>query len=210
MKTFLPAIILTNLYILFLICVFMSPAFLPERFATSFNAAGEPECWMNRSSYMLFVSGMGSLGLLVVVLLGFVIRFMPDKWVNIPRREYWLAPHAQHQELYLPPNAVVCLPFLLFFHRRAHFDHSCQQTRRAAPAHGRISYDYRLFFGGNAGLDNSAYVALQAEFIGRYCTRLRAADASWNSDFHSLLSTFARRTVGTSRAKKAPGVSTGG
>jgi hypothetical protein len=99
MKTFLPAIILANLYALFLICVFMSPAFLPERFATSFSAAGEPECWMNRSSYMLFVSGMGSLGILVFVVIGFASRFMPDKWVSVPRREYWLAPERRGETM---------------------------------------------------------------------------------------------------------------
>jgi uncharacterized membrane protein len=99
MKTFLPAIMLANLYALFLICVFMSPAFLPERFATSFNSAGEPECWMDRSSFMLFLSGMGSLGILVFIVIGFVSRFTPDKWVNVPRREYWLAPERRAETM---------------------------------------------------------------------------------------------------------------
>jgi uncharacterized membrane protein len=98
-KTFLPAIVLVNLYILFMICIFTSPAYLPERFATSFNFAGEPECWMDRASYMMFVSGMGSLGILAFVILGFISRFMPDKWVNIPQREYWLAPERRAQTM---------------------------------------------------------------------------------------------------------------
>jgi serine/threonine-protein kinase len=99
MKTFLPAIVLTNLYILFLICVFTSPAFLPERFATSFNFSGEPECWMSRVSYMMFVSGMGSFNVLCFVVLGFVCRIMPDKWVNVPQRSYWFAPERRGETM---------------------------------------------------------------------------------------------------------------
>jgi hypothetical protein len=99
MKIFLPAIILAQLYLLFLGCIFLSPAYLPERFATSFNFAGDPECWMERSSYMMFVSIMGSFGVLVFVVLGFVIRFIPERLINLPRREYWLAPQRRAETM---------------------------------------------------------------------------------------------------------------
>jgi uncharacterized membrane protein len=99
MKTFLPAIVLANLYVLFLICIFTSPAFLPERFATSFNFSGEAEGWMDRSSYMTFVSVMGTVGVLTFVLVGFLCRYLPGKWINIPQREYWLAPERRADTL---------------------------------------------------------------------------------------------------------------
>jgi uncharacterized membrane protein len=134
MKTFLPAIMLANLYALFLICVFMSPALLPERFATSFNSSGEPECWMDRSSYMLFVSGMGSLGILVFVALGFVMRFLPGNLVNIPRRDYWLTPERRAETMnYLCGQMLwfACLLCCLFIA----VDISTIHANKLAPPH---------------------------------------------------------------------------
>jgi uncharacterized membrane protein len=92
MKTVIPASILMFLYYLFLVCVFLSPLFLPENLATSFNFAGEPECWMSRTSYMLFVSGMGSLVIIAIAIIGLLCAYLPAKWCNVPHRDYWFAP----------------------------------------------------------------------------------------------------------------------
>jgi uncharacterized membrane protein len=92
MKALIPAVVLLQLYLVFLVSVFITPAILPERFATEFNFAGEPECWMNQTTYMILVSAMGSLAIFVMVIIGLVGRWLPDKWISMPHREYWLAP----------------------------------------------------------------------------------------------------------------------
>jgi uncharacterized membrane protein len=97
MKTAIPALVLALLYFLFVFYVSISAAYLPDNFATSFNAAGEPECWMSRSSYMLFVLGMGTMGIIVMVAIGFVSRYMPDTCFSVSHREYWLAPERRDE-----------------------------------------------------------------------------------------------------------------
>ncbi|MGW8258172.1 MAG: DUF1648 domain-containing protein [Thermoguttaceae bacterium] len=91
MKTLIAAVVLITLYVIFLACVFSTPAFLPQQFATHFNAAGKADGWMNRSSFMMLEGGMGTFGILVMLVAGSVGRFVPEKYVNLPNRDYWLA-----------------------------------------------------------------------------------------------------------------------
>jgi hypothetical protein len=99
MKTITPALVLAMLYLFFIVYLILSPVYLPENFATSFSATGEPECWMNRSSYMIYVTMMGSLGIIAVVIIGYFGRYMPDKWFSLPNREYWLAPERRAETM---------------------------------------------------------------------------------------------------------------
>jgi uncharacterized membrane protein len=65
---------------------------LPERVASHFDAAGMPNGWMMRSSYMAtyaFIGGMLQLSMVAVFLL--IDRF-PKSSINMPHRDYWLAP----------------------------------------------------------------------------------------------------------------------
>jgi uncharacterized membrane protein len=95
----------------------MSPAFLPERFATSFNISGEPECWMSRFSYMMYTSAMGSGGVFVIVIFGLISRYIPDKWISLPQREYWLASERRAETMgYIFRQMIwfACLPTCFF------------------------------------------------------------------------------------------------
>jgi len=134
MKTLISVIVLSHLYSLFLLCVFLTPAFLPERFATSFNAAGEAECWMDRPSYMMFISGGGSITVLIFVVIGFVSRFIPDKWINVPQREYWLAPeHRAETMSYLFRQMLWFASWMCCFLIALHF--STIHANRLTPPH---------------------------------------------------------------------------
>ena len=65
---------------------------LPARVASHFDGGGQPNGWMGRSSYLTFIAAFG-LGLPAIVILGFrVLRHLPTDLINIPRRNYWLAP----------------------------------------------------------------------------------------------------------------------
>ncbi|PYM14260.1 MAG: hypothetical protein DME18_07135 [Verrucomicrobia bacterium] len=50
------------------------------------------DIWMNRSTYLVFSVALG-IGLpLLLIGLGYVVRFLPVNSINIPNRNYWLAP----------------------------------------------------------------------------------------------------------------------
>lgn len=86
------ALILILLYQCFLGCWVWSGSQLPERVATHFNGSGEPNGWMSRSAHQEFMLIFGLAFPMVIVLLCYASRFLPRGLVNIPHREYWLAP----------------------------------------------------------------------------------------------------------------------
>lgn len=64
---------------------------MPPRMATSFSVTGQPEGWMSVSGCMWFEFGLvGVLWLAFLVLPRIVGRF-PNS-INMPNRDYWLAP----------------------------------------------------------------------------------------------------------------------
>ncbi len=64
---------------------------LPEQVATHFNAAGEPDSWMDKTSatVMLIALQLGLPWMLVGI--GRMTRMLPASLINIPNREYWLS-----------------------------------------------------------------------------------------------------------------------
>jgi serine/threonine-protein kinase len=65
---------------------------LPERVATHFSARGEPDGWMSRPAYIAFVLGGAVLTASSCAGPIYLIRFLDASAINIPNREYWLAP----------------------------------------------------------------------------------------------------------------------
>jgi uncharacterized membrane protein len=90
-------LILVLLYQGFLGCWFWSGSQLPELVATHFNGAGEPNGWMNRSDHQMFMLVFGLAFPGVIVLLSYATRFLPRGMVNIPHRDYWLAPERRRE-----------------------------------------------------------------------------------------------------------------
>jgi len=83
--------------IAFLAYLALTAPALPARMATHFDWGGQPNDWMSRGDYLLV---FGSLGLGVAILivgLCFALRFVPKWTINIPRRDYWLAPERRTQ-----------------------------------------------------------------------------------------------------------------
>lgn len=84
--------ILALLWIAFAAYVWLTAAQLPERVATHFGMAGEPNGWMTRAGHVQFTLLFG-LGVPAFVLGIFaIIGRCGDRWLNIPNKEYWLAP----------------------------------------------------------------------------------------------------------------------
>ncbi|HTX64586.1 MAG TPA: DUF1648 domain-containing protein [Opitutaceae bacterium] len=65
---------------------------LPALVATHFNAAGEVNGWMSRAYFLRyelgFTLGMGAL----FTTLAFLCVVLPAALINLPRKDYWLAP----------------------------------------------------------------------------------------------------------------------
>ena len=65
---------------------------LPQRVASHFDAAGAPDDWMSRPWHVGLMQG-AALGLSALLMGIFsTIRFFPAWCINLPHKEYWLAP----------------------------------------------------------------------------------------------------------------------
>lgn len=87
-----PHIILAALCILLLAYIWSAASQLPESVATHFDASGTPNGWMTKRQHLIFTSAFG-IGLPLFMVAAFsLIHVLPARLVNIPNRDYWLAP----------------------------------------------------------------------------------------------------------------------
>ena len=86
-----PAVALFG-YAAFLVGMAATYARLPARVASHFNANGVANGWMSRDGYVWFMVGVGTLVSLTMLTAFGSVRYLPSALVNIPRRDYWLAP----------------------------------------------------------------------------------------------------------------------
>jgi len=92
MKRHASTITLGFLVVAFVCLLTATATSLPERVASHFGHNGQPNGWMSRPSYLIFIATFG-MGLPAIVIAGFrVLRHLPADLINIPRRDYWLAP----------------------------------------------------------------------------------------------------------------------
>jgi hypothetical protein len=70
---------------------------LPERTATHFNFAGEPDGWMTRTEAVAWAAVFGFGWPLLVVAICWSIRWLPPALINLPRKDYWLAPERREE-----------------------------------------------------------------------------------------------------------------
>lgn len=102
---------------------------LPDRVPTHFDAAGRPDGWSTRTGFALEMGGL-SLGLAgMFALLGILVARLPTSLVNVPHREFWLAPErrtesmraiAGHLHVLGAATQVLVLGIVLFCVRASH------------------------------------------------------------------------------------------
>jgi hypothetical protein len=65
---------------------------LPERVATKFGGGGQPVAWSTRSGFL--TAHLVSFSLTALLMLGLrcALPWIPASLINLPHREYWLAP----------------------------------------------------------------------------------------------------------------------
>jgi uncharacterized membrane protein len=89
-----PVVLLVLLYVFFFGCLAFTAWQLPERVASHFGAAGEPNGWMSRSAYLQFIGIFGAgVPLFIIV----VFRLLPVSLINVPNRDFWFAPERSAQ-----------------------------------------------------------------------------------------------------------------
>jgi len=87
-----PTLVLGLLYLCFFGCLTSSSSHLPSRVATHFDGSGRPNGWMSRTSHLRSMIVFGLAFPLFVPAMIYAGRFLPDRFYNLPRRDYWLAP----------------------------------------------------------------------------------------------------------------------
>jgi uncharacterized membrane protein len=65
---------------------------LPAVVASHFNVAGEPDAWMSRAAFLGVLGGLSAFYLALFVGIAALVRRAPAALVNLPHRDYWLAP----------------------------------------------------------------------------------------------------------------------
>ena len=129
---------------------------LPDRLATHFGNNGRPNGWMDRDTfrwfYWIMVLGVPIFFAGITAL----IRVLPPSLVNIPNREYWLAPERRRETLHRMVDLMSLLSagtmafLLLLFHatvrcvseRRDHPRGRYRLSPPGGPGHGQSGHNY--------------------------------------------------------------------
>lgn len=65
---------------------------LPERVGSHFGPSGTADGWMSKGAFFGFHIGVVAFILLVFFGMGSLLKHTPDDLVNLPNKDYWLAP----------------------------------------------------------------------------------------------------------------------
>jgi uncharacterized membrane protein len=84
-------------YAAFLVGMATTYSRLPERMASHFDASGVANDWMSRDGYVWFMVGVVTFVSLTMLAAFGSVRFLPNAVINIPRRDYWLAPERRDE-----------------------------------------------------------------------------------------------------------------
>ncbi|MEO8353307.1 MAG: DUF1648 domain-containing protein [Chthoniobacteraceae bacterium] len=94
-----PLVVLVALLVAFAAYVTMTMNEAPVRLATHFDADGEPNDWMTRGGYRAFILGFGFGVPALMVALFWIIAKLGGRGLNVPNKDYWLAPERRESAL---------------------------------------------------------------------------------------------------------------
>jgi uncharacterized membrane protein len=96
---------------------------LPEQVAHHFGATGEPDAWGHKTQFLVVY--LVTVGVMVATFLGLGLALpkIPNSAINLPNKDYWLAPERRQQTLdYMLPwflwlGSLTMLLLLDIFHQ---------------------------------------------------------------------------------------------
>ena len=72
---------------------------LPARVPSTYDMAGNPVSWMDATSFVVVYVAIVALVLAIFTFGSPLLRRVPDHQVNLPNREYWLAPERREASI---------------------------------------------------------------------------------------------------------------
>ena len=79
---------------------------LPERIASHFNFRGEPDGWMSKDAFYVFELGLLAFLLGLFFCISYFLPKMPRRLINLPNKDYWLAPERRAETLRIVRNKM--------------------------------------------------------------------------------------------------------
>jgi hypothetical protein len=96
-----------------LLTIVLSSQQLPPRVASHFNGAGVPDGWMSRPAYVATMAAVVVGLALLQVGIFYSIRYFPSSVINLPHREYWLAPERRTETMEVMFRAGIWLAIFI-------------------------------------------------------------------------------------------------
>jgi uncharacterized membrane protein len=72
---------------------------LPERLSSHYNAQGVANGWSTKGTFFMLYALLIGLMLAIFTLIPRLIRKLPSALINLPNKDYWLAPERRDQTL---------------------------------------------------------------------------------------------------------------
>ena len=72
---------------------------LPARMASHFDGAGNPNGWQSKTGFALTAALLSALFFGLTCVAPLMIRATPEHQINLPHKEYWLAPERRAQTI---------------------------------------------------------------------------------------------------------------
>lgn len=72
-------------------------ALLPDRMASHFGVSGAPNNWMDKPQFFMVYAGVVVLAAIVGFAVPWRIAQLPPSSINLPNKEYWLAPERRDE-----------------------------------------------------------------------------------------------------------------
>ena len=70
---------------------------LPDRMASHFDFYGRPDGWQPKEAFFLVMAVVVGMTALMGFLIPLVIAAAPTEFINVPRKDYWLAPERREE-----------------------------------------------------------------------------------------------------------------
>lgn len=93
----LGTLVTVTLILITLAQIFYYHPILPERIPVHFDLAMQPDRWAAKNTAFLLHLGITLFFALLFHLMNWIFYKIPDSWINLPHKDYWLAPERKKQ-----------------------------------------------------------------------------------------------------------------